>query len=126
MDGRSRRTSDFILWILIPYLCNSSFNADARDEDGRGVKRPSLNMASMTFGRASVMEPVKRSRLVWTPDLHQRFEEAVERAGGIDVAVPKTVLEVCTCYPRPVDCHSNFLVMMSLSLSMESSWPLAF
>ena len=41
------------------------------------------------------MEPVKRSRLVWTPDLHQRFEEAVERAGGIDVAVPKTVLEVC-------------------------------
>jgi SHAQKYF class myb-like DNA-binding protein len=40
------------------------------------------------------MEPVKRSRLVWTPDLHQRFEEAVEQAGGVDVAVPKTVLEV--------------------------------
>ena len=55
----------------------------------------------MTFGRASVMEPVKRSRLVWTPDLHQRFEEAVERAGGIDVAVPKTVLEVC-CSPLSV------------------------
>jgi SHAQKYF class myb-like DNA-binding protein len=41
------------------------------------------------------MEPVKRSRLVWTRDLHQRFEEAVGKAGGIDVAVPKTVLEVC-------------------------------
>lgn len=40
------------------------------------------------------MEPVKRSRLVWTPELHQRFEEAVLKAGGIDVAVPKTVLEV--------------------------------
>lgn len=40
------------------------------------------------------MEPVKRSRLVWTRDLHMRFEAAVDKAGGIDVAVPKTVLEV--------------------------------
>eukprot|EP00892_Ulva_mutabilis_P002213 jgi/Ulvmu1/11993/UM083_0003.1 len=70
--------------------------AETREDDGRGVKRSSLNMLGMAFGRASVMEPVKRSRLVWTPDLHQRFEEAVERAGGIDVAVPKTVLEVCS------------------------------
>ena len=43
---------------------------------------------------ADSMEPVKRSRLVWTRDLHMRFEAAVEKAGGIDVAVPKTVLEV--------------------------------
>lgn len=62
------------------------------------------------------MEPVKRSRLVWTPDLHQRFEEAVERAGGIDVAVPKTVLEVCTCCPRPVQ-YSSMLLVISACVS---------
>jgi len=37
---------------------------------------------------------LKRTRLVWTTDLHQRFEEAVLLAGGIEVAVPKAVLEV--------------------------------
>lgn len=37
---------------------------------------------------------LKRSRLVWTPELHLRFREAVDRAGGIEAAVPKVVLEV--------------------------------
>jgi hypothetical protein len=64
-------------------------------EGPRGMKRQ-VDAAPETASPS--VEPVKRSRLVWTTELHQRFEEAVEKAGGIDVAVPKTVLEVRLCY----------------------------
>ncbi len=37
--------------------------------------------------------PVKRTRLVWTKELHERFVEAVEKL-GLDKAVPKAILEV--------------------------------
>jgi hypothetical protein len=60
----------------------------------RGLKRAHVACGIHPGIRGSYMEPVKRSRLVWTAELHQRFEEAVAQAGGIDVAVPKTVLEV--------------------------------
>lgn len=36
--------------------------------------------------------PMKRSRLVWTPELHQRFLEAVNRLGND--AVPKNIMQV--------------------------------
>ena len=35
----------------------------------------------------------KRSRLIWTDTLHQRFLEAVERCGGIDHALPKAIMK---------------------------------
>ena len=37
--------------------------------------------------------PVKKTRLVWTQDLHHIFEEAVEKLGP-DKAVPKTIMQV--------------------------------
>lgn len=36
----------------------------------------------------------KKTRLVWTPELHKRFLFAVERI-GLKVAVPRTILQVC-------------------------------
>lgn len=36
---------------------------------------------------------LKRPRLVWTPRLHKRFVEAVEKV-GVDKAVPKTVMQM--------------------------------
>ena len=47
------------------------------DEDGAGGARA-----------------VKRPRLVWTPQLHKRFEEAINKL-GVDKAVPKTIMQVC-------------------------------
>lgn len=35
---------------------------------------------------------VKRSRLVWTSELHKKFLDAVERCGGIDHALPKAIM----------------------------------
>jgi hypothetical protein len=36
---------------------------------------------------------LKRSRLVWTPQLHRRFLDAVEKLGD-KAAVPKTIMNV--------------------------------
>eukprot|EP00878_Enallax_costatus_P035623 GHUV01039804.1.p1 GENE.GHUV01039804.1~~GHUV01039804.1.p1 ORF type:complete len:217 (+),score=96.17 GHUV01039804.1:1-651(+) len=36
---------------------------------------------------------VKRPRLVWTPELHKVFEEAVQKL-GVDKAVPKTIMQM--------------------------------
>lgn len=36
---------------------------------------------------------LKRPRLVWTPQLHKLFEEAVQKL-GVDKAVPKTIMQV--------------------------------
>ena len=37
-------------------------------------------------------QTVKRSRLVWTSDLHKKFLDAVERCGGIEHALPKAIM----------------------------------
>lgn len=44
-----------------------------------------------THGRA-----IKRPRLVWTNDLHQRFVRAVKDIGDAK-AVPKAIMKVCVC-----------------------------
>ena len=38
---------------------------------------------------------LKRPRLVWTPQLHQRFVDAVNQL-GLKNAVPKTIMQVCS------------------------------
>lgn len=35
-----------------------------------------------------------RPRLIWTPALHRRFLESVEKVGGVDRALPKAVMKV--------------------------------
>jgi len=37
---------------------------------------------------------LKRPRLVWTPQLHKLFEQAVQKI-GVNKAVPKTIMQVC-------------------------------
>lgn len=48
-------------------------------------------------------QALKRPRLVWTPQLHKRFVDAVEQL-GIKNAVPKTIMQVAApLAPRLVD-----------------------
>ncbi|WZZ18204.1 hypothetical protein YC2023_111293 [Brassica napus] len=35
----------------------------------------------------------KKPRMTWTPELHQLFEKAVEKMGGVEQAVPKQILK---------------------------------
>ncbi|KAL4420360.1 hypothetical protein ABPG77_006167 [Micractinium sp. CCAP 211/92] len=36
---------------------------------------------------------IKKARLIWTPALHRRFLESVEKVGGVDRALPKAVMK---------------------------------
>jgi hypothetical protein len=42
---------------------------------------------------AAAAAAAKRPRLVWTPELHKLFEEAVAKL-GVNKAVPKTIMQV--------------------------------
>mmetsp|Transcript_36298 Transcript_36298/g.95703 ORF Transcript_36298/g.95703 Transcript_36298/m.95703 type:complete len:565 (+) Transcript_36298:77-1771(+) len=52
--------------------------------------------AGLAHGRQSPTppsDPAQKRRFVWTPELHQRFEAAVN-ALGLDIAKPKTILKL--------------------------------
>lgn len=48
---------------------------------------------------------VKRARLVWTPQLHKRFEEAVAKLGP-EKSIPKNIMQVgASIPPNTSQCH---------------------
>lgn len=60
---------------------------------------PDLNVSSATvngsddeYGDDVTARALKRPRLVWTPQLHRKFEEAISRLGP-DKAVPKNIMQ---------------------------------
>lgn len=74
---------------------------------------PKLSTTTLVSHKAQASEPVAnagvtdtsiknssppggsgKSRLRWTPDLHERFEDAIKQLGGPDRATPKGVLRV--------------------------------
>lgn len=60
-------------------------------EKDRNKRKDGGNYNENVLTRRSL--PVKKPRLVWTDDLHKRFEEAVHKLGN-SKAVPKAILEV--------------------------------
>ncbi|RID81190.1 hypothetical protein BRARA_A03787 [Brassica rapa] len=45
-------------------------------------------------GSGLILSTDAKPRLKWTPDLHERFIEAVNQLGGADKATPKTIMKV--------------------------------
>lgn len=52
-----------------------------------------LMMSSLSGDIAVMCSPDPKPRLRWTPELHERFVEAVTQLGGADKATPKTVMK---------------------------------
>lgn len=106
LEQRAKRpgssTSPFLMNAL-PYGPYESSRAEAGgkddddDESGRAGAAADLELedANSAGGPASSNEDpnAKRARLVWTPQLHKRFVEAVGHL-GIKSAVPKTIMQL--------------------------------
>ena len=62
---------------------------------GNSGKRmaPDVPPSSSSKDEDQSAQALKRPRLVWTPQLHKRFEDAVNQL-GIKHAVPKTIMQV--------------------------------
>ena len=61
---------------------------------GRALPHPDVSPAIVppsSFNGAA--KPQGTQRLRWTPQLHKRFVEAVNRLGGLDLATPKGVMQ---------------------------------
>ena len=91
-------------------LANQGMNGNAQGSQGVGDKRPEPSSqrapqaghSGLHSGNGSDdatgldergARALKRPRLVWTPQLHQRFVDAVNQL-GLKNAVPKTIMQV--------------------------------
>lgn len=72
--------------ILSPHQLNQAGSAHMHDQHG-------LIMSSLPGEIAVMCSPDPKPRLRWTPELHARFEDAVNQLGGADKATPKTVMK---------------------------------
>lgn len=63
---------------------------------------------------------LKRPRLVWTPRLHKRFVEAVEKV-GVDKAVPKTLMQMMGVSGLTRDNVASHLQKYRLSLKKQAT-----
>ena len=63
---------------------------------------------------------LKRPRLVWTLQLHQRFVDAVEQL-GLKNAVPKTIMQVCSFASFCIFAWS-YWTLMPYSYRSSSEW----
>ena len=76
--------------------------ADAAMATGAGAlaaAQPAIQPQHVTVERGCQ----KKTRLVWTPELHTRFLFAVEQI-GLRTAVPRTILQVCAAALQPALC----------------------
>mmetsp|Transcript_1973 Transcript_1973/g.5804 ORF Transcript_1973/g.5804 Transcript_1973/m.5804 type:complete len:298 (+) Transcript_1973:330-1223(+) len=71
---------------------------DYAGSSGKRMAPDAVPPSSSSKDEDQSAQALKRPRLVWTPQLHKRFEDAVNQL-GIKHAVPKTIMQV-----RPWQC----------------------
>ncbi|CAO2837955.1 unnamed protein product [Amaranthus hypochondriacus] len=70
----------------IPMPCDKKEATNVGPNSGRSIKESSHNVCGTKSSR-------KKIKVDWTPDLHKRFVQAVEKL-GVDQAIPSRILEL--------------------------------
>ncbi|KAL5983336.1 hypothetical protein ACLOJK_017420 [Asimina triloba] len=93
------RSPSLIDGILNPSVGCNPFKCEIRQPNYRvstekQIPRPSGAASAMSSNGSSGMSVPNKTRIRWTPDLHERFVESVNRLGGAEKATPKGILKL--------------------------------
>ncbi|CAH2063064.1 unnamed protein product [Thlaspi arvense] len=70
-----------------------SYPEDLYQSNEEGSKNVEDSGEQNTSDQKGDKSLTKKPRMTWTPELHQKFEKAVEKMGSLDSAVPKQILK---------------------------------
>ncbi|CAN1133535.1 Transcription factor NIGTH1 [Linum perenne] len=100
-DGGSGRGEDLTapgLSLLTPGIKNlseESASTGSRATSSRGISSSAPNSQSSSHkGPIMPLQPCRKQRRCWSPELHRRFVNALQQLGGSQAATPKQIREI--------------------------------
>ncbi|CAN6978999.1 hypothetical protein IGI04_038053 [Brassica rapa subsp. trilocularis] len=88
-----------VLWQHVYRKRVSIYSVESNPEENVGLDQDDIDLYQTNSNSGEQTSSYqkegknKKPRMTWTPELHQLFEKAVEKMGGVEQAVPKQILK---------------------------------